>query len=206
MKLVGVIFIVTSAIMYFIFIMLMIFAGSFFIEKWGELILKILGGLIIIAGIINLKDYLWFQKGVSLTMSKEEKFKIVKKAKKIVHNLNEKEKSKKNLFKAIIATIFLAIGVNIVELGCTAILPTVYMSSLLTKYGTIFGFNHVVWTGFYSFIYVIPLFAILFNFIYTFKSERISESQGRILKLVSGIFMLVCGIIMVLKPGLLMFG
>ena len=91
--------------MYFIFIMLMIFAGAFFIERWGELILKILGIFILGAGLINLKDYIWFQKGISLTMKNEEKATIIKKARKIVQTLNNRE-SKKNLFLAQPGVIF----------------------------------------------------------------------------------------------------
>lgn len=205
MKLVGTIFILTSAIMYFLFIMLMIFAGAFFIERWGELILKILGIFILIAGVVNLKDYLWFGKGVSLTLDEKEKSKIVKKARNIVKTLNDAD-NRRNLLRAIGATIFLAIGVNIVELGCTAILPTVYMGSLIGRYGTNLTNMHVLWTSLYAFVYVIPLFAILTNFIYAFKSNRITESQGRVLKLVAGVFMVLCGTIMILKPSLLMFG
>ncbi|MBW2971102.1 glutaredoxin family protein [Candidatus Woesearchaeota archaeon] len=205
MTLIGSIFIITSAIMYFIFIMLMIAVGAVFIEKFGEIILKILGMAVLVAGAINLKDYLFFRKGVSLTMSDEEKMKVTKKASKIVKSLSRDASSKTRLW-AIGATILLAIGVNIVELGCTAILPTVYMTSLLSKSGVHIGAAHVFWTSIYALIYILPLFAILFNFIFTFKSGRVSEEQGRTLKLVAGLFMVICGLIMILKPSLLMLG
>ena len=204
MGLIGSVFIITSAIMYFIFIMIMIFVGSIFIEKYGTIILTVLGVIITAAGIINLKDFLFFRKGVSLTMSDKEKNKITSKARKIVQTL--KKNTKKSILLAIGGTVLLAIGVNIVELGCTAILPTVYMSSLINTYGAGIGLWHILWTLLYAFVYIIPLFAILFNFIFTFKSERISEKQGRILKLIAGAFMLLCGLIMIFKPTLLMFG
>ncbi|MBN2881372.1 glutaredoxin family protein [Candidatus Woesearchaeota archaeon] len=201
---IGGVFIITSAIMYFIFIMLMIFVGSIFIEKYGSIILKILGVVITVAGVINLKDFLFFKKGVSLTISDDEKNKITSKARKIVQYL--KQNTKKSMFLAFGGTIILAVGVNIVELGCTAILPTVYMSSLINTYGSSISIWHFIWTGLYALIYILPLFAILFNFIFTFKSERINENQGRILKLVAGAFMVICGLLMIIKPTLLMFG
>ena len=87
---------------------------------------------------------------------------------------------------------------------CSAILPAVYMSGLIGRFGTQIGLPHILWTALYSVVYIIPLYAILFNFIFTFKSDRISEKQGRVLKLIAGLFMFICGIIMVLKPTLLM--
>ncbi len=201
MNLVGMIFIITSAVMYFVFIMIMVLVGSLFIEKYGTLILNILGVIVLGAGIINLKDYIFFKKGVSLSISDKQKKKITKKARKIVKSLEKGT----NMLYALGATVLLAITVNLVELGCTAILPTVYMAALNTNYAEI-GLMHFVWTAMYAFIYVIPLFAILANFVFTFRSERISEDQGRVLKLVAGVFMVVCGTVMVLKPSLLMLG
>jgi uncharacterized membrane protein HdeD (DUF308 family) len=57
----------------------------------------------------------------------------------------------------------------------------------------------------YALLYVLPLFAILFNFIYSFKSVRMTEQQGRRLKLVGGLVMLAFGQVMLFKPDLLMF-
>lgn len=103
----------------------------------------------------------------------------------------------------------LAIFVNIVELGCTAILPIVYMTTLV-NYCAASAIGealpcYVIWTVLYAFIYVIPLFLILANFIYTFESSRITETQGRLLKLVGGLFMLFFGLVMIFQPNLLLF-
>jgi uncharacterized membrane protein HdeD (DUF308 family) len=105
---------------------------------------------------------------------------------------------------ALGATILLAIFVNIIELGCTAILPVVYMTTLVNHCTTNLGFCYTTWTALYAVIYILPLLAILLSFIYSFQSSRLSEDQGRILKLFSGIFMLLFGLIMLIKPQLLM--
>ncbi len=201
MLLVGSVFIITSAVMYFIFISLMILVGGVFVERYGQIILKLLGLVVLIAGAINIKDFFFLGKGVSLSISDKQKKDITKKASGIVRSLKTKTK-----LYALAATFILAVGVNIVELGCTAILPTVYMSSLITNFGSKFTLLHAMWTGLYSIIYILPLFAILGNFIFSFRSRRISEKLGKRLKLVSGIFMLLCGLILLLKPQLLMFG
>lgn len=205
MLILGLTFIIASALMYFIFIIVMIFVGAWALQTYGPIIMTFLGVLILFAGIINVKDFFFFQKGVSLSISDEHKLKFSHHARKITHSLIE-SKTMKTLLFAIGGTFILATLVNIIELGCTAILPAIYMVSLVNTFGNSITFSHILWTLFYALIYVIPLLAILLNFIYTFKSTRLTEHQGRILKLVAGLFMLTFGIIMIFKPELLLFG
>ncbi len=204
MVLIGSMFIITSGAMYFIFIMALLLAGSWFFSQYGLLVLRVLGAAIVIAGAINVKDYFFFKKGVSLTISQDKQTTIYKKARGIVQGVEEAA-GKKALAIALLATIALAAFVNLVELGCSAILPAAFMASLLQTYGEAVGGIHILYTAFYSAIYVIPLFAILFNFLYFFKSERLSEKQGRLLKLAGGLIMLLLGTVMLLNPELLVF-
>jgi thiol-disulfide isomerase/thioredoxin len=205
MLIVGLVFILTSALMYFIFITTMIFVGSWALEKYGSLILRILGIIIISAGVINIKDYFFFGKGFSLTLDGKQKSKVMLKAGKIARSLRD-SKTKRTFLLALVATFFFAVFVNLIELGCSAILPAVYMTSLVNSYGSEISILHIFWTIFYSIIYILPLLVILINFIYTFKRSRLTETQGKILKLISGLFMFIFGIIMILRPELLAFG
>jgi glutaredoxin len=131
MAIVGTTFVVTSAVMYFIFIIIMVLAGSVFLERYGAIFMSILGIIITIAGVINLKDYFFFKQGISLSLSTEQQIVISQKAGKIAKELKAGETNKKMFLTALGGTILLAIFVNIVELGCTAILPAVYMTSLI---------------------------------------------------------------------------
>jgi cytochrome c biogenesis protein CcdA len=99
----------------------------------------------------------------------------------------------------------LAAMVNLVELGCTFILPMAYLETLISSYPND-AFSHILYTAFYAAVYVIPLFAILGSFIYAFKSERMTEKQARVLKLLGGGLMVVLGLILLFKPELLVFG
>jgi hypothetical protein len=202
MLLIGVVFILTSAFMYFIFIMAINFFGSWMFSQYGKLLFMVLGLLVLAAGLINLKDYFFFKKGISLTMPEGQRDKIFKSAGKIVKKVDKAE-GKKALFAALLGTVVLATLVNIVELGCTAMFPMAYTSALISNYGKDLGFYHFAYTLFYSFVYVIPLFAILGNFLYTFKSDRINEGQARLLKLVGGLMMIGLGAMLLLKPDLL---
>jgi hypothetical protein len=65
---------------------------------------------------------------------------------------------------ALGGTILLAIFVNIVELGCTAILPAVYMTTLIQYCQDNIWFCFTFWTGIYSLIYIIPHYSSVGNF------------------------------------------
>ncbi|MDJ0568018.1 MAG: hypothetical protein QNJ53_03125 [Pleurocapsa sp. MO_192.B19] len=205
MAVVGSTFVATSAIMYFIFIMAMVLVGSLFLEQYGTIAMLLLGSVVAIVGVINLKDYFFFKQGFSLSLSSKQQLAVSKKASQISRELKAGEKNKTMLFTALGGTILLAIFVNIIELGCTAILPAVYMTSLLQYCSSNLWLCAAFWTAIYALIYIIPLVVILANFIYSFKSSRLSESQGKMLKLTAGIFMLFFGLLMIFKPELLTF-
>ncbi len=209
MAVVGGTFVVTSAVMYFLFIMVMIGLGAVLLEQFGTLFLLILGSVIAIAGLINLKDYFWFKQGVSLSLSQQEQRTITKRAGRIVRSLGEAGNDRLKFLAAIGSTVLLAIFVNVVELGCTAILPAVYMTTLVNYCSNqpIGGLPcYSLWTAFYAALYIVPLGLILLNFIYSFKSTRLTETQGRRLKLVAGLFMVFFGLVMIFQPNLLVFG
>lgn len=202
MVLIGGTFVVTSALMYSLFIMAMVVLGKVLLEQYGALFLTLLGIGVVAAGLINLKDYIWLKRGVSLSLSEAQQRTISHKASGIVRELTHGKSHPLKLAAAIGGTVALAVFVNLVELGCTAILPVVYMTGLLNHcppqllcYGG--------WTLLYGGIYVLPLAMILAGFVYSLKSTRLSENQGRRLKLVAGIFMLFFGLVMIFQPGLL---
>ncbi len=106
---------------------------------------------------------------------------------------------------AIALTFALAVAVNLIGLGCTAILPAVYMTCLLKRYGPAVRRPHLLGTTFYALVYAAPLFFILIDFLVALRSRRMSERQGRMLKAISGIVMISLALVMILKPEHLSF-
>ncbi len=204
MLVIGSVFILTSSVMYFIFMMLIILSISFFTQYSDKVSLAI-GVVLTVAGAINIKDFFFFGKGVSLGLSDDQKSRFSRKASGIVRKLKDAG-NMKAFIAALAGTIVLAVFVNLLELGCTAIFPMAYSEVLLSSFGPSLTFNHVFWTSVYAVVYIIPLMAILANFIYSFSSTRLTESQGRMLKLLGGVFMLIFGIIMIFIPELLTLG
>lgn len=204
MALIGIIFIITSGLMYFLFITILLTLRAELLGEYKDIMRIIVGMIALVAGAINLKDFFWFKKGISLTISNTQMGKLTQKMKGVVNRVKEADTAGK-MFIAITATIILAALVNVVELGCTLILPVEFIEVMITNFGTQLTSLHVVYTAFYSAVYVIPLFVILASFLYSFKSERVTETQGRVLKLISGLIMVGLGLILILKPELLMF-
>jgi glutaredoxin len=206
MTLLGMTFIITSGIMYFIFILAMILVGSVFFDAYKSVFLVILGLIITAAGLVNIKDFFYFKQGISLSLSQKEQVLVSRKASQIVRQLTSSQGNTKHFLVALLSTITLAVIVNVIELGCTAILPVVYMTSLLDRCSASTALAWLCWsgwTGLYALIYIVPLLMILGGFIYSLKSFRLTEQQGKILKLITGLIMLAFGIGMLLKPELL---
>ena len=201
MLLIGGVFIATSAIMYFLFIMILVVIGGFFLERYGTIIMVALGSIIAAAGLLSVKDFFFLNRGFSLSLSEKQKLQFTKKASGIVRDLRA---SGGKLWLAIGGTVVLGVFVNLVELGCTAILPAVYMTTLVSRFDGLAVYS--AWTALYSLVYILPLLAILLNFVYFFKSVRLTERQGRLLKLFAGTFMLLFGLLMIFKPELLALG
>jgi hypothetical protein len=98
-------------------------------------------------------------------------------------------------------TIALAIAANSYELLCTAGFPMIY-TRLLTL-SELPPWQHYAYLAFYNVVYVIPLLVITVVFTYTLGSRKLSETEGRLLKLVSGTMMLGLGILLITAPAAL---
>jgi hypothetical protein len=92
----------------------------------------------------------------------------------------------------------LAVAANFYELLCTAGFPTVYTRLLTLQ--DLGATQHYLYLALYNLVYVIPLAVIVGVFAFTMGARRLSEREGRLLKLMSGLMMLQLGILLVLAP------
>jgi hypothetical protein len=60
--------------------------------------------------------------------------------------------------------------------------------------------QYYAWLALYNVIYVLPLLAIVVVFTWTLGARKLSESEGRLLKLISGYMMLGFGIVLLFAP------
>jgi thiol-disulfide isomerase/thioredoxin len=191
MLIVGGTFVLFSGLIYFVFMA----AWLNIFLLLGELrLVTIAAGLVaLLMGAINVKDYFWFKQGVSLSIPEAAKPGLFARMRGIV--------ATGRTGPMLASTILLAIAANSYELLCTAGFPMVYTRSLtLAELPT---WQYYAWLAAYNVIYVIPLMVIVALFVRTMGARKLTEDEGRILKLVSGIMMTGFGVVLLAAPQLL---
>lgn len=183
MLLIGGIFIFFSGFFYFLFMFILFTSIS---VMQNIFVISIIAGIIaIIIGILNVKDFFFFKQGPSLSIPEKKRPGIFKKMRQLV---------KTTYLPAVLGgTIFLAVTVNFYELLCTLGFPLVYTSQLAAY--NLQPVQYYLYLILYNIIYVIPLIIILMIFVFTLGKTKLSEFQGRQLKLLSGIMIFIFGIL-----------
>ncbi len=195
--LIGGIFVVTSGVIYFLFMFVWISLFNLAeIVGYVKVLRNIIGIVAVVMGLINCKDFFFFKKGLSLSIPESAQPKLFKRMRKVINTAA--------LPGVIFGTIVLAVSANFIELLCTAGFPAIYTNIL--KQQNLSTLQEYLYLVLYNIIYVIPLAVIVGMFSWKMGGRKLSEKEGRILKLVAGVMMLALGIILLVKPELLMFG
>jgi len=188
MLVIGGTFVLCSGIMYFLF--MSAWLNLFLITEQLIFITATAGVIAIIFGLLNIKDYFFFKQGASLSLSDSSRTKLFTRMRTLTQTGSWPS--------MIMATIILAIAANSYELLCTAGLPMVYTRILtLSDLSTT---QYYLYLALYNVIYIIPLLLIVILFSLTLGSKKLSEQEGRLLKMLSGSMMLGLGSILLLKP------
>ncbi|HUQ69226.1 MAG TPA: hypothetical protein VM165_06875 [Planctomycetaceae bacterium] len=181
-------FVVVSGAAYFAFMSMWLNVALLVVVlKPAQIALGLLG---IGVGMIHIKDFFAFKKGVSLSIPESAKPKLYERMRKIV--------MAESLWGAIIGASTLAVLVNIVELLCTAGLPAMYTGVLSMQ-------QYPAWANYlYLLLYIAAYMfddALMVGVVVaTLGKHRLQETGGRVLKLVSGAVILAIGAVMLLKP------
>ncbi len=185
------VFVLVSGIVYFIFM-----SSWLLFYDWVELARPmqiVIGLLALIIGLVHVKDFFFFGKGLSFSIPNSLKPKIIRKARGLI-----KEES---TLAVMLSVVGLAIFVNFIELMCTAGLPAIY-TRILTDNG-ILGFERLFFLLMYCLFYMFDDALMVGVAVYTLSSDRLQESGGRFLKLLSGAVLLILSILMIFFPQLL---
>lgn len=140
------------------------------------------GILLIVLGLINIKDFFWNGKGISLKIPESKKPLIEKYAKKA----------------SIPAAIILGFLVSAFELPCTGGVYIAILSLLAVKSSFITGTTYLL---LYNLIFVLPLLLILLIVYFGYSSEKMEKlrQQSRsFLRLIIGLLMLTFGVFITL--------
>jgi len=188
MLLVGSIFVFASALVYFLF--MAAWLNLFFVAGHLPFITFTAGVLATVVALVNIKDYFWFKQGPSLSIPEQAKPGLFQRMTALV--------GEQRLLAMLAGTIVLAGITNMYELLCTSGFPVVF-TRILTLRELPTGVYYLYLVA-YNLIYVVPLAVIVVLFTLTLGSRKLSENEGRILKLLSGVMMLTLGVLMMVAP------
>jgi len=191
MALVGGTFVFFSGFVYFLF--MAAWLNLFLLAGTLAAVTTAAGIIALVVAVINIKDFFFFEKGVSLVIPEEKKPKLFERMRHLVHA--------GSLPSMLGGTVVLAVAANSYELLCTAGFPMVYTRLLTLR--ALPSSEYYLYLAFYNLIYVIPLAVIVGIFTATLGNRKLTEWQGRVLKLLSGVMMLMLGLVILLKPTLL---
>ena len=185
-------FILAEAVMYFFILNAWIYAWDFVgLDKWVTPLVGIIG---IAGGIFFIRNYLKKEDTLECEVTDfEQRAKISKKIKDIAN--------KPFTLLTALAIIGLALSVNVIEFACSVGIPQTY-----TK---ILQINEVpFWTRqFYTFIYIIGYMIddiIVFGFaLMSVNKLQLTTKYSKWVNLFGGILMIILGLIMLIKPSLL---
>ena len=192
MAIVGGTFVLFSGLVYFVF--MAAWLNVFLIAGELRVITFIAGLVALLVAVLNIKDYFWFKAGPSLSIPDAAKPGLFKRMREVV--------TTGNMGPMLLGTVLLAIVANSYELLCTAGFPMVYTLTL-TRAHDLATWQYYAWLAVYNVIYVIPLLAIVVVFTRTMGARKLSEAEGRVLKLVSGFMMLGFALVLLFAPAML---
>lgn len=194
MWILGIAFIVSSASVYFLFMVawlnLFLFVGYIF---W---IRAIIAGIALLGGYASLKKF-WSKDTSGCDVVGDEK-------RKSVFDKLGKVTSNKSFLMAIIGIVALAFAVNLVELVCSAGLPAVYTQVLvLNNLGKVQYYLYIL---LYILFFMLDDLVVFFIAMITLQMTGITTKYVKWSRLIGGILMVAIGIILLFKPEILMFG
>ena len=190
---IGLSFLVTSALVYFLILISWLnIVAKISTIIWIRNIIAIvaLGG-----GIYNV--YKFFT-------SKDSGCDVVdEKKRKTIFSRIKKFCKEKNIILAVGGACLLAISVNVVELACSAGLPLVF--GQLLAINNVSGIQGIYYTLIYVLFFMIDDIVIFAIAMLTTKIAAISTKYNKYSHLIGGLIMVIIGLLLLFKPGILMF-
>ena len=170
-----------------------------FMAAWLNLFLLIgisriteltLGSIGVLAGLVNIKDFLAFRRGISLGIPDAAKPGLYERIRRILQA--------ENIVAALVGTVLFAVLVQAVELLCTAGLPALY-TRILTMH-QLDRWDYYGYLVLYNIVYMLDDVVVLAIGVITISHYKLQEREGRWLKLISGLVMAGLGMVLLLRP------
>lgn len=196
MWILGLTFILTSGIVYLMFMLAWLNLATF-ISKI-TFIRLLIAVIALVVGLINVYKYIDSLKkkdeGCDVVDKKDRK-KIMEKIISITHE--------KKFIIALLGIMVLAASVNIIELMCSIGIPLLFTQILAMN--NLSTFSYMIYMFIYIFFFLIDDIVIFVISMVTLKVTGLSTKYTKYSHLIGGIIMLIIGLLLIIKPELLMF-
>jgi len=142
-------------------------------------------------GLVNLKDFFAFRRGISLTIPESRKPKLYRRMRKVAVE-NEA------LLPALGGTAALAVGVSVLETPCTAGYPLLW-ADLLAYHGVGMP-GAVALFSLYMAVFLLDELVVFAVATFAMRAFKLEEKAGRTLKLIAGLVMVALAGALVFAP------
>ncbi|MGC9456188.1 MAG: hypothetical protein ACP5DC_01575 [Halothiobacillaceae bacterium] len=186
--LIGGSFVTVSALIYFMF--LAAWLGLFMTFGAMTWVTRLAGLVAVGIAAIHVKDYFRFRQGLTLSIPDSAKPGLFQRMRRLTEH--------RQFGWVLAGTLVLAVIVNLYELACTVGLPMVYTRILADHALSTAGYYGYL--ALYSLVYALPMLVIVGLFAATMGARKLQESEGRTLKLVSGMMLLGLGLLLLVAP------
>jgi glutaredoxin len=179
-------FVLIQGIAYFVF--MAAWLNLFLLIGLSRASQLVIAAIAIVAGLINLKDFFAFGRGISLSIPDKAKPGIYARMRGLLHA--------PTLTAAIIGAIILALLVQVVEFLCTSGFPALFTRILTLR--------ELDTAGYYGYLllyiaaYMLDDVIVLGTGVILLSRHRLQEREGRVLKLVSGLVMIGLGVYLIM--------
>jgi glutaredoxin len=178
-------FVLIQGIAYFVF--MAAWLNMFLLIGMSRAVTLVVAAIAIVAGLVNLKDFVAFGRGISLSIPQSAKPGIYNRMRGLLHA--------PTMTAAIFGAAVLAVLVQIVEFMCTSGFPALFTRILTLQdlpTASYYGFMLLYIAG-----YMLDDIVILSIGVIMLSRHRLQEREGRVLKLVSGLVMVGLGIYLI---------
>ncbi len=198
--LIGGVFIFISGLVYFIFTSAWL--NLFLAVEQIKFITYLVGLVIVIFAIFMLKD--WFHGTICKLCSinpENQNNVFVRWERKLFKKMENLSSAKASLGITLLAVAGVAAGVNMVELACSFGFPLAFTKMLTLM--NLSAFQYYFYIFIYILFYMIDDMIIFLIAVLTMRLTKASDKYLKIIKLISGIILLLLGLTMIIKPEIL---
>lgn len=199
---VGGTFILISGLVYFIFVSAWL--NVFLFLGYIKIITYFVAILVLIFALFILKEYFdaIICKLCNVESDRPDDL-LTRMQKYLFAKTNKAVSTEMPLVLTVIVVALISAGINTIELFCSLGFPLAYTKILASHNLSVWQYYGYI--GVYIFFYVLVALIIFLTALITMKMKKIPNYSLKIIKLISGLVMLVLGLILLFKPELLTF-